>query len=195
MGTTDAAELIERDHRAMEELFDRVRSGTGDRVALLNEVAVRLTAHARAEEQEVYPAIERSQPDGDEEVGHAIDEHHEAEHLLRSARNLTGSPHFDEAFAAFVAAVDHHVQEEEREVLPALRRAVDAAERERLGAAFEQTRQALVAELEPLSGPPGTVNLVAAPARTTEHLARNAKPARITGNPAARRTDAAAPKG
>ncbi|MFI5914437.1 hemerythrin domain-containing protein [Dactylosporangium sp. NPDC051541] len=177
MTTPDAARLIERDHRAMEELFDRVRSGTGDRVALLNEVAVRLTAHARAEEQEVYPAVEQAGPEGDDEVEHAFDEHHEAEYLLRAARNLTGSPHFDEAFAAFVAAVAHHVEEEEQEVLPTLRNTVDADELERLGTAFEQTRLALIAELEPLSGPPGTVNLVAAPVRTTARLARNARPA------------------
>jgi hemerythrin superfamily protein len=145
MAAADAVSLIERDHREMEALFERVKAGNGDRAALLGEITTRLTAHARAEEQEVYPQARRTGP-GDAEVGHAYDEHHEAEHLLRSARNLAASPHFDEAFAAFVAAVSHHVEEEEQELLPALRDAVDAGTLRRLGTAFDKTRTALVAE-------------------------------------------------
>jgi hypothetical protein len=61
-------------------------------------------------------------------------------HLLQKVRNLTGSPHFDEAVNAFVAAVKHHVDEEENDVLPALQQAVDAATLERLGAAFAKDR-------------------------------------------------------
>jgi hemerythrin superfamily protein len=147
MAAADAVSMIEQDHRALETLFEKIRSGAGDRAALLEEITVRLTAHARAEEHEVYPAIRQADPAEDGEVEHAYDEHHEAEHLLRSARNLTASPHFDEAFDAFVAAVGHHVEEEEREILPALRDAVDATTLRKLGVAFEQARTAIVAEL------------------------------------------------
>jgi hemerythrin superfamily protein len=147
MAAADAVSMIEQDHRALETLFGKVRSGDGDRTALLEQITVQLTAHARAEEQEVYPAIKQADPAEDVEVEHAHDEHHEAEHLLRSARNLTASPHFEEAFDAFVTAVGHHVEEEEREILPALRAAVDTATLRKLGAAFEQTRTGLVAEL------------------------------------------------
>lgn len=140
----DAITLIEQDHRALEALFDQVTAPDGDRVALIQQITARLTAHARAEEAEVYPAILQARPREDEEVEHAHDEHHEAEHLLRKARNLTASPHFEEAFEAFVAAVRHHVEEEEEQILPALRDAVDAATLERLGAAFEQARTELL---------------------------------------------------
>jgi hemerythrin superfamily protein len=140
----DAITLIEQDHRALEALFDQVTAGDGDRVALIQQITDRLTAHARAEEAEVYPAIVQAQPGEDDEVEHAHEEHHEAEHLLRKARNLTASPHFDEAFEAFVAAVRHHVEEEEQQLLPALRDAVDTATLEQLGTAFEQTRTNLL---------------------------------------------------
>jgi hemerythrin superfamily protein len=138
--------VITKDHRALEALFEQVRAG-GDRTALLDQIHVQLTAHAREEEQEVYPALRQADPGEEEEVEHAYDEHHEAEHLLRSARNLTVTAHFDEAFEAFVAAVGHHVEEEEQEVLPALRDAVDAATLRKLGAAFEKTKSTLVTEL------------------------------------------------
>ena len=77
---SDAVSVVERDHRSMEALFKRVLAGDGERTALVAEITARLT------------------------------EHHEAEHLLRKARNLTASPHFDEAFTAFVAAVENHVE-------------------------------------------------------------------------------------
>ena len=88
----DAVTLIEEDHRAMEALFDQVLARKGDRVALVAEITARLTAHARAEEQEVYPALAQADPAEQDEVEHAQEEHHEAEHLLRKARNLTVSP-------------------------------------------------------------------------------------------------------
>jgi hemerythrin superfamily protein len=153
---SDAIALIEQDHRALEALFTRVTDGDGDRVALLQEITARLTAHARAEEAEVYPALTRAEPDEEEEVEHAYDEHHEAEHLLRKACNLVVSPHFDEAFEAFVAAVGHHVEEEEQDVLPALRQAVDARTLERLGAAFDTARAELLGDYDPPAGPAAT---------------------------------------
>jgi hemerythrin superfamily protein len=142
--TADAVSMIEQDHRELEALFDRVIAGDGDRQALVDEVTMRLTAHARAEEQEVYPAITKADPGEEPEVKHAYDEHHEAEHLLREARNLVASPHFEEAFTAFVAAVKHHVEEEESQVLPALRKAVDAGTLDRLGTAFDRARRELL---------------------------------------------------
>ncbi len=143
---TDVVELIEQDHREMEGLFDRVLAGDGDRRQLLDEISSRLEAHARAEELEVYPVLTLADPDEEDEVEHAHDEHHEAEHLLRRARALVVSPHFEEAFTAFVQAVKHHVEEEETDVLPSLREAVDGKRLTELGVAFEKVRTDLLTQ-------------------------------------------------
>jgi hemerythrin superfamily protein len=137
---TDVVTLIENDHRLLEGLFEQLQAGKGDRHALVAEVAARLTAHARAEEQEVYPAVTSAEPAEEDEVEHAYDEHREAEHLLLKVQNLVESDHFDEALGQFVEAVKHHVEEEESEVLPALRDAVDAATLKRLGQSFAEAR-------------------------------------------------------
>jgi hemerythrin superfamily protein len=153
----DAVSLIMDDHRVLEGLFERLRSGADEatgtdpealagRRALVEEVAARLTAHARAEEREVYPALIKADPAEDDDVDHAYHEHHEAEHLLGKVTNLVESPHFGHALTDFIEAVRHHVAEEEAEVLPALANAVDAATLERLGAAFERVRKAELAE-------------------------------------------------
>jgi hypothetical protein len=138
--SVDAVSLIKEDHRRLERLFERLQSGDGDRRALVEEVVARLTAHARAEEQEVYPEIALLNTKEEAEIGHAEHEHQEAEHLLGKVHNLVDSPHFEQALADLVEAVRHHVEEEEREVLPALREAVDGPGLERLGEAFERSR-------------------------------------------------------
>ncbi|MEV8510212.1 hemerythrin domain-containing protein [Actinoplanes sp. NPDC051475] len=136
---SDAVALIKDDHRRMEQLFARLKTGDGDRRALVAEVEVRLIAHARAEESEVYPTIAKKAGEQDE-VEHGNHEHFEAEHHLRKVINLIDSPHFDQALEEFVAAVDHHVQEEESELLPALQKAVGKQALAELGTAFERAR-------------------------------------------------------
>jgi hemerythrin superfamily protein len=136
---SDAVTLIKNDHRLMEQLFAQLKTGDGDRRALVAEVEARLSAHARAEEAAVYPIIATAAGEKDE-VEHGTYEHLEAEHKLRKVRNLIDSPHFDQALEEFVAAVDHHVQEEESELLPALKKASDKKTLDRLGAEFERAR-------------------------------------------------------
>lgn len=132
---SDAVTLIMNDHRLMEQLFERLRAGSGDRQLLLDEIAARLTAHSHAEELRVYPSLPA------EQAHHGADEHHEAERMLHDLQRMGPE---DEAFADklddFIAAVAHHVEEEETSMLPALRESVDDARLAELGAAFEQVR-------------------------------------------------------
>jgi hemerythrin superfamily protein len=137
---TDAVTLITNDHRTLERLFTRLQAGKGDRRALVDEIAARLTAHSHAEEQHVYPALRDTAPVDADTVDHAYHEHAEADHLLTKVRNLIDSPHFDQALDEFVAAVKHHVEEEESEVLPALGKSVDKTTLEQLGDAFHRAR-------------------------------------------------------
>lgn len=173
---TDVVALIKKDHRELEELFAKVTAGDGDRQRTLDEITARLEAHSRAEELEVYPVLSLADPGEEEEVEHAHHEHHEAEHRLRMARNLVVSPHFGEAFTAFVKAVKNHVEEEENEVLPALQKAVDAGRLVELGAAFEKVRGELLAQ------PASTINLEAEAATGTAPAAATGDPADATRN-------------
>jgi hemerythrin superfamily protein len=139
--TMDAVTLIQNDHRLLESLFDKLRSGQGNRQVLLVEVAARLAAHSHAEEMKVYSALTEAEPDERNQVEHGAQEHHEAEQMLH--RLMAMEPNdskFESELTRFVEAVLEHVQEEENEVLPALQRAVDADRLEELGQAFEEVR-------------------------------------------------------
>ena len=136
----DAVTAITADHRLLEDLFRRVRAAEGtEPVLLLNEIEVRLSAHNRAEEDHVYPALMPGEP-----VYHGAHVHDEATEKVVEAQRVLGTAEFTSVFDEFVSAVRDHVEEEEREILPVLRGAVSPSRLEDLGRAFEERR---VAEL------------------------------------------------
>lgn len=138
---SDAVTMIMNDHRVMEALFERLKDPNSDRRALLTEVAARLSAHSWAEEEKVYPALLKADPGEEGQVYHGVEEHHEATDLLHKLLVTDpASQQFDTVLKQFVDAVQHHVEEEESEILPDLAAKVDAARLEKLGEAFEQRR-------------------------------------------------------
>ncbi|MET8000247.1 hemerythrin domain-containing protein [Nonomuraea glycinis] len=140
---TDVITLITRDHRKVEELFARLTSGKGDPSATVAELHALLIAHARAEEDRVYPGID---------AHHGLEEHKEAEVLLDAlVRARPGTKEFRETLEKLVDSVNHHVEEEESELLPKLARQAGAKRLEELGEAFAQRRDE---ELRALNGGP-----------------------------------------
>ncbi|MGO1049642.1 hemerythrin domain-containing protein [Crossiella sp. CA198] len=170
--TRDAVSLIKADHRVLERLFEQVKQAEPeDRMRLVTEIEARLNAHSRAEEEHVYPALIAADPDERGEVHHGAEEHLEAEELLTKAKESTLN--FTGKFQKFVDAVAHHIEEEETDLLPALRKAVAAAELRRLGEQFDQARRAHLAEAGIQADVPEQV--------TKEELYEQAKAADIPG--------------
>ncbi|WP_084957692.1 hemerythrin domain-containing protein [Thermoactinospora rubra] len=130
---TDVVTLITNDHRVVETLFERLQKDEGDRAALVKELHALLTAHARAEEDRVYGAIEN------QEAHHGLEEHKKAEILLDALKKADpAGPAFEDTLAKLVEAVRHHVEEEEKEILPELARSLSKKRLEELGRAFKQ---------------------------------------------------------
>ncbi|MEV5712054.1 hemerythrin domain-containing protein [Actinoallomurus sp. NPDC052274] len=137
----DVVELITQDHRTLEELFDELQKDAARRPELLDKVAALLTAHSRAEEERVYPVVAKDAGERDE-AEHGTEEHHEAEDMLERLRAMPPEGReFEEKLKEFIDAVKHHVEEEESEILPALREAVSAERLQELGAAFAERRR------------------------------------------------------
>jgi hemerythrin superfamily protein len=123
---SDAVTLIMNDHRVMETLFEMLKDPKSDRPALVAEVVARLSAHSWAEEEKVYPALIKAHPDEESQVYHGVEEHHEATELLHKLQTTDpASPQFDAVLEEFVDAVQHHVEEEEQEILPEMAEALD----------------------------------------------------------------------
>ncbi|MEU1878630.1 hemerythrin domain-containing protein [Streptosporangium sp. NPDC020072] len=163
-------ELIMADHRDVETIFERLRSQPENRPALVAELAAKFVAHARAEETRVYPELAKADPGERGEVRHGIGEHHEAEELLAALMEADPDrPEFTTALERLVKAVEHHVEEEESDILPAMAKALSADRLAAMGRAFSQ------AKAEELAKPPRPKG------RTKEELVEQARKKGVEG--------------
>jgi hemerythrin superfamily protein len=163
----DVVDLIEQDHREVERLFEELKANPDKRALLVPVLTSLLVAHSRAEEAEVYP-VARDEAGEVEEVAHSQEEHEEAEQLLEQlAAADPSSPGFDDTLQELIDSVTHHVEEEERTVLPGMRRNLSEDRLRELGDAFAEARA------EHLGDQPGEA--------TRDELLRQAKNANIPG--------------
>jgi hypothetical protein len=140
----DVIEVLEHDHREVEEMFAELESLRGAsseedkerRKTLAEQVTIELVRHSVAEEVLVYPEVERKV--SKEEAEHAREEHAEAEETLSKLEKLDpGDPGFDDELATLMREIRHHIEDEEGEMFAHMREAIDADELRRLGAAVE----------------------------------------------------------
>jgi hemerythrin superfamily protein len=128
VATTNEPDLIDilvTDHREVETLFAELETGTGEpghRRDLADVAIAELVRHSVAEEMYLYPTARKVLPDGDQLAEQEIHEHAEAEKIMTEIDGLDPTdPAFDPALARLIAAVRHHVQEEESDLFPRLR--------------------------------------------------------------------------
>jgi hemerythrin superfamily protein len=141
----DAISLLKEDHGRVKALFERFEKARGEeqKSQLAETICMELTVHAQIEEEIFYPAA-REAIDDEDLLDEAKVEHDSAKELI--AQIQASSPE-DELFDAKVKVlgeyVNHHVQEEERELFPEVRSSeLDLAE---LGTRLRERKQELQA--------------------------------------------------
>src|SRR3712207_4566687 len=136
----DVIEVLEHDHREVEQMFSELESLRGAstdeqkarRKELTDQVTIELVRHSVAEEVIVYPKVEDKV--SEEEVEHAREEHAEAEEPLKRLERLDcDAPGFDDELAALMKEIRHHIEDEEGEMFAGMRKAMDADELRGLG--------------------------------------------------------------
>src|SRR3954470_14564429 len=136
----DVIEILEQDHREVEEMFAELESLRGAsteeaksrRKDLADQVTIELVRHSVAEEVLVYPQVEDKV--SAEEAEHAREEHAEAEETLHRLEKLDADdPAFDDELATLMAEIRHHIEEEEGQIFTHMRTAMDADELRSLG--------------------------------------------------------------
>jgi hemerythrin superfamily protein len=121
---------LEQQHRMAEELLSKLENAEGEaeQAPLVEQLVTAMMEHMQTEETQVYPTLR----DLDDEMGEeAAIEHGLARKGLEQLQSLVGRPGFGAAVAMVQAGIEHHVEEEENEVFPKLRRAADAAASDR----------------------------------------------------------------
>ncbi|HEX7935207.1 MAG TPA: hemerythrin domain-containing protein [Paraburkholderia sp.] len=128
-GSEDALELLIADHRAVERLFDAFKKTKDDdleaKATLAQRACEELTMHTIIEEELLYPAASEALPSSDVvDVEEAYVEHFLVKTLIRKFESLkAGDKGFDATFEVMSEMVQHHVEEEESELFPELRKA------------------------------------------------------------------------
>ena len=131
----DVIELLEHDHREVEEMFAEFEKATDpkERRTIADKIIIELVRHSEAEEQAVYPAMRKALPDGDKLVEHEISEHSEAEEVMKQ---LDGMDPDDAQFGVLMgqlqSAIAEHVKEEETDAFPRFRQNVSQDELDKL---------------------------------------------------------------
>jgi hemerythrin superfamily protein len=147
----DALDLLIRDHRAVQRIFDAFEKADDHDLdakgTLVRRACEELTVHAIIEEDLFYPAAKDALPDSDVvDVDEAYVEHFLVKTLIEKFTTLTpGAAGFDATFKVLTEMVRHHIEEEESELFPELRKA--KVDLESLGRKLMQRKAALEAKL------------------------------------------------
>lgn len=138
----DAIVLLKEDHKTVNGLFkefEKIKEtgSAAQRRSIVENILAELTTHAYIEETIFYPAAREAVPETDDHVLESVEEHHVVAWLLSELQHLDAN---DETFNAKVTVlienVRHHVEEEEQEWFPQVRKALGRKRLVELGEAM-----------------------------------------------------------
>jgi hemerythrin superfamily protein len=147
-------DLLVEDHRAVSGVFKELKSeleaDEPDQEAcvdLLGKIDALLTPHARAEEELVYPAFAAGE-EAKDPVAEGLEEHALVHQLCGQLKEL---PSVDDVWCAkakvMMDLVEHHVREEENEMIPRAKEEMGDDEAVALAAEFLAGKERIAGEL------------------------------------------------
>jgi hemerythrin-like domain-containing protein len=139
----DAITLLKNDHKAAARLFREFeRAGpTTDRQSVVDSIIETLSVHTAIEEGVFYPAARREASETLADVFEGLEEHHVVKWLLLELSELDPSDdRFNAKTKVVIEFVRHHVEEEETEFFPKLRKALGRKRLLELGAELEAAK-------------------------------------------------------
>jgi hemerythrin superfamily protein len=147
----DAIALLKQDHKAVKallsELADTTNRALKTRSELLQKIAVEIKAHTTIEEEIFYPAFKAAgeKADDGKMFFEALEEHRAAGDLVLP--DLLGtdvqSDQFGGRAKVLKELIEHHADEEEKEMFPRARELMDKAQLEQLGERMAQRKAQL----------------------------------------------------
>jgi hemerythrin superfamily protein len=137
----NAIDLLKRDHRTVASLFESFEKAKEmdretSKSELFASIRKELDAHTRVEEEVFYPAFgEAAEKDDDKElVLEAGEEHKQVKTLLAELEGLDADDKtFDAKMKVLKDNIEHHVEEEEKEMFPDAQKLLGSERLEELG--------------------------------------------------------------
>jgi hemerythrin-like domain-containing protein len=135
-----ATELLKSQHDEVRGLFKQYESSGenahASRKRLIDQASDQLEIHAELEERIFYPACrELEDEDARRMVGESLEEHLIVKRLIKELRGLSGSDEkFESKATVLKESVEHHADEEEKDLFPPAEKEFGAERLAELGA-------------------------------------------------------------
>lgn len=170
----DAIELLTRDHTDVEALFQQYEGAAepAEQTRIVHQVIHDLAVHGEIEELLFYPRMRRALADGNELADEALEEHLQIKRTLNDLDKMSAQDDgFDARMKELMAEVRHHVEEEETELFPQIRDAMDADDLLTLGTSLQHAKAMVPSRPHP-SAPTGPVGklLTSAPVTLVDRV-------------------------
>ena len=157
----NAVDLLKNDHAKVRKLFQEYQSATNnsERGATAMQALLEIEVHSKLEEEVFYPAVRaRGDQQLQQTVQEGYDEHAVVDNLVNQLKTMDPSdPSFEPRFQELMRNVEHHVQEEESEMLPNAQQKL-GEEGDRLGDEMAQRKEQLMQQLIAQQPERATVN-------------------------------------
>lgn len=149
----DALKLLKTDHDRVKKMFNEFEEAheAGNKLAmgeLAGVIVTELELHTSLEEELVYPAT-KPEEDLEEITLEAYEEHNVAKTIIEEIKAMDPG---DENFAAKVTVlqenVEHHIEEEEEQMFPKMRRIFGDEQLRSLGKQIAETKVAAGVPME-----------------------------------------------
>jgi hemerythrin-like domain-containing protein len=136
----DPMTILKADHREVKKLLTALGDSEEgpEREKMAADVQTALTLHMQIEEEIVYPAV--AEYVGKEDEEEAEIEHGLAREGLTKMMSMVEEPGFGAAAQMLLGGIEHHVDEEETEILPELKDAMARAEWIAMGDAIARAK-------------------------------------------------------
>ncbi|HVU75025.1 MAG TPA: hemerythrin domain-containing protein [Mycobacteriales bacterium] len=141
----DAIAVLTADHRTVDQLFTKLeRTGDGakkERADLAEQIVRELSIHAAIEELVFYPTVRQLNKDIESMVLESLEEHHVVKWICDELHGMKpDAERFTAKATVLKETVQHHVEEEESDLFPKVRKAMDVDALTELGERLEQAK-------------------------------------------------------
>jgi hemerythrin superfamily protein len=141
----DAIVLLKDDHKTVEKLFKQFEKAGDDATQtkrqLVDQIIEELSVHAFIEEQIFYPVAREAVPETEDHVLESLEEHHIVKWVLEELRTMDANDErFDAKVTVLMENVRHHVEEEEQEWFPEVRKGIGRKRLQELGEQMEAAK-------------------------------------------------------
>src|SRR4029079_4540361 len=137
--STDAIVLLRNDHKEIRRLFTQFeKAGENAHAAkgkLVDRMIELLTQHTYIENEVMYPRVRALLPELEDDVLESYEEHHVADVLVLELSAMeTSDELFDAKTTVLIENVEHHMEEEEQEWFPQVRKGLGRKTLQEIGA-------------------------------------------------------------